>query len=245
MSQQDKEVETEAARQSHYIFWCSIIGIPDPCGNKIGYQCIVTIYAKFVMCGINYYNKDFLRLSALRGYATAVNTLFQLRGFKQPTNLSNPSNMPGIIINNLIKEETVASQHSPLDSTIFAELQQAASSSHSWDSDQNLLFDILTLARFIGPCVSEYAQTTKDKIDYHVYPSGTCVIKAITANDFVFYDKNGHVLKKINNSSLDLATSVQITWRIQKNHQNSQRIKLSAGTKDPAIALYGEHCKWS
>jgi hypothetical protein len=31
--------------------------------------------------------------------------------------------MPGIIINNLIKEETVASQHSPLDSTIFAELQ--------------------------------------------------------------------------------------------------------------------------
>ncbi len=60
MSQQDKEVETKAARQSHYIFWCSIIGIPDPCGNKIGYQHIVAIYAKFVMCGINYYNKDIL-----------------------------------------------------------------------------------------------------------------------------------------------------------------------------------------
>jgi hypothetical protein len=30
--------------------------------------------------------------------------------------------MPGIIINNLIKEETVASQRSPLNSTIFAEL---------------------------------------------------------------------------------------------------------------------------
>jgi hypothetical protein len=60
MSQQDKEVETEAARKSHYIFWYSIIGIPDPCGNKIGHQCIVAIYAKFVMCGINYYNKDVL-----------------------------------------------------------------------------------------------------------------------------------------------------------------------------------------
>jgi hypothetical protein len=35
--------------------------------------------------------------------------------------------MAGIIINNLIKEETVASQRSPVDSTIFAELQQAAS----------------------------------------------------------------------------------------------------------------------
>jgi hypothetical protein len=48
---------------------------------------------------------------------TAVKTLLQLRGFKQPTDLSNPSNMAGIIINNLIKEETVASQRSPLDST--------------------------------------------------------------------------------------------------------------------------------
>jgi hypothetical protein len=142
-------------------------------------------------------------LSTLRGYLTAVNTLFQLRGFKQPTELSNPSNMPGIIINNLIKEETVASQRSPLDSTIFAELQQGASSSHSCNSDQNLLFDILTLTRFIGPSVSEYAQTTQDKIDYHVYPSGPRIIKAFTANDFVFYDKNGHVLKKIDNSSLD------------------------------------------
>ncbi len=69
---------------------------------------------KFVMCGINYYNKDILLLSTLQGYATAFNTLFQLRGFKQPTDLSNPSNMAGIIINNLIKEETVASQCSPL-----------------------------------------------------------------------------------------------------------------------------------
>ncbi len=97
--------------------------------------------------------------------------------------------MAGIIINNLIKEETVASQCSPLDSTIFAELQRAASSSHSCNSNQNLLFDILTPARFIRPLVSEYAQTTQDMVDYHVYPSGAWVIKAFTANDFVFYDK--------------------------------------------------------
>ncbi len=94
---------------------------------------------------------------------------------------------------------------------------------------------MLTLSYFIGPRVSEYAQTTQDKVDYHVYPSGTRVIKAFTANDFVFYDKSSHVLKKINNSTLDLATSVQITWRIQKSRQNGQKIKLSADTKNPAI----------
>jgi hypothetical protein len=82
---------------------------------------------------------------------------------------------------------------------------------------------------------SEYAQTTQDKIDYHVYPSGTHIIKAFSANDFVFYNKNGHVLKKKGDSSLHLATSVQITWHIQKNRQNGQKIKLSADTKNPAI----------
>jgi hypothetical protein len=143
--------------------------------------------------------------------------------------------MAGIIISNLIKVETVASQRSPLNSTIFAELQQAASSSHSCNSDQNLLFNILTLAHFIGPCVSEYAQTTQDKVNYHVYPSGTCVIKAFPANDFLFYNKNGHVLTKIDDSSLDLATSVQITWCIQKNCQNGQKIKLSVDMKNPTI----------
>ncbi len=139
-------------------------------------------------------------MSTLCGYATAVNTLFELWDFKQPTNLSNPTNMAGIIINNLIKEETVASQHSHLDIAIFAELQRAASSSHSCNSDQNLLFNILTLAHFNGPGISEYAQTTHDKVDYCIYPSETCIIKAFTANDFIFYDNNGHVLTEIDDS---------------------------------------------
>ena len=73
---------------------------------------------------------------------------------------------------------------------------------------------MLTLSPFIGPRINKYAQTTQDKVDYHVYPSGTRVIKAFTANNFVFYDKSGHILQKINDSTLDTATSVQITWRI-------------------------------
>ncbi len=104
----------------------------------------------------------------------------------------------------------MAIQRSPLDSTVFAELQRTASSSHSCNSNQ-------------------------DKVDYHVYPSGTHVIKAFTANDFVFYDKNCHVLKKIDDSSLILAASIQITWPIQKNCQNGQKIKSSADTKNSAI----------
>ena len=102
MSQHNKDLETEAARQSHYIAWCAIIGIPDPCGPEYGYQRIVAIYIKYVMCGINYYNKDVLCSKTVHGYAFAVNALFLLRGYKQSTDLSDGNNMPGIIINNLI-----------------------------------------------------------------------------------------------------------------------------------------------
>jgi hypothetical protein len=94
---------------------------------------------------------------------------------------------------------------------------------------------MLTLSLFIGPCISKYVQTIQEKIDYHVYPSGTCVIKAFTTNNFVFNNKKGHVLKKINDSILDTTTYVQITWGIQKNRQNGQKIKLAVDTKNPGL----------
>ena len=79
--------------------------------------------------------------------------------------------MAGILINNLIKEENIATQRSPLDYAIFAQIQQAAHMSNNLDLDHSLLLDIVTLSCYIGPCVSEYAQTTQLKINYHIYPS--------------------------------------------------------------------------
>ncbi len=135
MSQLSKDLQTEASRQSHYIAWCSIMSIPDPCGTEYGYQQIVAIWVKYIMFGLNYYNKEVLRSSTIKGYAMAVNTLFCLRGYKPPTNLSDKNNMPGIVINNLIKQEDVANQRAPLDNEIFAEINRAAKTSHSLDSD--------------------------------------------------------------------------------------------------------------
>ena len=211
------------------------MSIPDPCGTEYGYQRIVAIWVKYVMFGLNYYNKDVLRSNTVRGYALAVNTLFRLRGYKPPTELSDRNNMPGIVINNLIKQEDVANQRAPLDNEIFAEINRVAKTSHSLDSDRNLLFDILTFGRFIGPRVSEYAQTTQERVDYHVYPDGNRVIKAFTANDFIFCDNKNNILTPVDESSLAAATSVKITWRIQKNRNNGQTIRLKADPKHPDI----------
>jgi len=107
---------------------------------------------------------------------------------KEPIVLSDPYNMAGILINNLIKEEDIAKQRSPLDSNIYAEMLRRSNTSLSLDSEQRTLFDVTTIGRYLGPPVSEYAQTTDTKVENHVYPSGRKVIKAFIVNGFQFID---------------------------------------------------------
>jgi hypothetical protein len=76
----------------------------------------------------------------------------------------------------------------------------------------------VALGRFIGPHLSEYAQTTQDKVDYHSYPFGTTVIKAFIANDFIFYNDRERIIKELNKDSLQQARFIKITWWIQKNN---------------------------
>ncbi len=104
MSQRDKEIETEATRQTHYIRWAQIMKVPDPCGHQQGYQRIVAIYIKYLMTGVNFGNKDFLRLATVQGYASSINLLFKLRDIKPPIDVADPNNASGILITTLSRK---------------------------------------------------------------------------------------------------------------------------------------------
>ncbi len=67
MSQRVKEIETVAARQAHYIQWCRVMNIPDPCGDNLGYKHIAAMYAKHLQFGVNYTNKEGLQAAILSG----------------------------------------------------------------------------------------------------------------------------------------------------------------------------------
>jgi hypothetical protein len=152
--------------------------------------------------------------------------------------------MTAILLNNMLREEDIARQRAPLDKKIFAKLHRMAIASKCEDSVSDLLFDVVALGRYIGPCLSKYAQTTQDKVDHHTYPSGKTVIKAFIANDFIFYDEKKRVIKNLNNDSLQRARFVKITWRIQKNRQNSQSITLAAEFDLPKFAPCTAQCDW-
>ena len=230
-SRQGPEIETDAARQAHYIKWADILGIPDPCGPYPGYQRIVAIYIKYVQCGVNINSIKVLRSATVKGYAESVNTLFKLRNMPVPADLSDPNNMSAMLINNMLREEQIARQRAPLDNEIFAELRRVANASKSDDSANMLLRDVVTLGRDIGPRLSEYAQKNQRKVDVHTYPSGTTVIKAFTANDFIFFDVKKHIIEDLTTESIESVAAVKITWRIQKNRQNGQSITLAVDIK--------------
>ncbi len=128
-----------------------------------------------------------------------------------PVDTSDPNNMVGILINNLVKEEDIARQQSPLDSNIFAKLLRKSNISRLPDLELRTLFDLVAIGHYIGPCMSKYAQTTDKNMDYHVYPSGKQVIKVFTANDFQFFYKNSQVITELSNTLIEVVDRVCIT----------------------------------
>ncbi len=93
----------------------------------------------------------------------------------------------------------------------------------------------MALGCYIEPHLSKYSQTTQDKVNYHTCPSGTTVIKAFIANDFIFYNERKCIIKELNKDSLQQALFVKITCRIQKNCQNGQSITLTTESDQPKI----------
>ncbi len=244
-SRRSPDLETEAAWQAHYIKWAKIFGIPDPCGYYKGFIRIVAIYIKYIQCDVNYNNKQVLWSATEQGYAKAVNNLFKLRSFSPPADLSNLNNMTAIILNNMLREEDITRQRAPLDNEIFAELPRTAIASKGKDLVSDLLFNVVALGCYIGPCLSEYAQTTQDKVDHHTYPSSKMVIKAFIANDFIFYNKMKCVVKDLNEDSLQRARFVKITWRIQKKTASTaNRLPSRQRLIDPNCAPCAAQCNW-
>jgi len=61
------------------------------------------------------------------------------------------------------------------------------------------------------------------------------VIKAFIAKDFQFIDVTGQVITGLSDASIEHVDRVCITWHIQKNCQNNQKISLSCDKTNPTI----------
>ena len=91
--------------------------IPDPCGEHPGYQRVVSCFIENLMLDNN------SRSKTVKGYAESINTLFRLRGFPVPVDLSNKNNMCTRLIDALENEEVIAKQRNPITNEMFASME--------------------------------------------------------------------------------------------------------------------------
>ena len=112
----DSEIETTRFRQAVYVEFCRSQKVPDPCGNHDGYERIVACFLEKLMHDHN------SRSATVRGYAQAINILFELRQYKIPVDLSNRTNMCYNLILAREREENVARQRSSITREMFTEL---------------------------------------------------------------------------------------------------------------------------
>ncbi len=223
-----------------------MMGVRDPCGDDDFYMHLFAMYVKHLQFGNNYTNKTGLRSATVTGYGVAVTYLFTLRGFRSPYDTSDPNNIGAILISNYKTEEDIAVQRLPLNSAIFAELQRSASAAKSNHSEKRVLYNITCLGRFIGNRLSENGQTSPSKIDYHVYPSGKQVIKAFTANDFVFIDSSGIAIPShsLTEASADQIARVKITWRFKKIVEMAKQSRCQLTKIILSSAQSAQHSNW-
>lgn len=215
--------------------WCKTMGIEDPAGgSQEGWAHIVATYLKYVMYGINCRNTIEPRSKTVEGYAKSINVLFELRGFAEPVDFNDQENSGTVVIHNLKVRETVARQRKELDHKILASLVEIAAASPE-DSAERAVLNWVCIGRILGLRAGEYAQKTQSRVEVHTYPDGSQEVKAFKADDFVFYDKNGKRIVDLCEESLDELAWVVVKWRIQKNRQNGQTLKVKADNKNKVL----------
>jgi hypothetical protein len=189
--------------------------IPDPCGNEPGYKYIIACFIEKLMSDHN------LQSKTLRGYVESINSLFCLRNFPIPGNLSDQANMCAKIITARKKEENIANQRSPITREMFAPLLDTASKSNCIDSLEAVVADWFILIRITGLPCAEYAQKTQSAVGEHVHPSGKRVIKAFIPTDWKFYKENGRTvtIHPLNKDIKVFPAKLRLTFRIQKKEE--------------------------
>ena len=165
-----------------------------------------------------------MRAQSVREYLEAVNALFVERGFHSPVDFAGEAG-PAYTLYEVVKTwEEEPNRRTHLTPEFIEAVRERASHDKSQNGFSNAINDHIILGRCNGHRLSEYGQQTQQKIDYHELPCGTRrIIKAFLRKDFRFLDNQERTIKDpINN--LDLIDTIEITWRVQKNRRNGQRI---------------------
>ena len=184
--------------------------------------------------GGNNINQLELRAQTIREYLAEVNNLFSSRGYDEPVDFSRPDRPPALFYHNVKTWESEPNRRTHITPEFLSEFFTRANDDPTGLSFTSAMLDWTILGRFTGFRLAEYGQSTQKAIDFHETPNGNRIMKAFCRHDFVFFDKHG---RKVNDpvNQEGRIHSVTITWRVQKNRRNGQKISWVANPSSPKL----------
>jgi len=182
-----------------------------------------------------------LRYDTIKGYAEAAITLFLLRDFPVPFSPDDKTSIAATILRNIKEEENIAVQRAPLTVEMFAVMLQDLIRL-DFLSMESCIIDQAILGRYIGPRLSEYGQKSHNRAEYHDFPSGKSVLKAICADDIIFLGKDGRRIQNFTLESADQVAKIRVKFKVQKNRRNGEEKEVLADSNNkqmcPAKAAF-------
>ena len=194
------------------------------------------MYAQSLAEGHTLQRKE-LRSQTIREYLEAINLLFTSHSFDAPVDFDDKKSISTNVYDSVKTWESEPNQRTYMAPEVLAALmtKAAAVAQNAPDSLIPVVCDWVLLSRYTGFRLCEYGQKTQTRIEYHtVGHNQKHIMKAMQRSDFRFFDAQGNVITDLINDR-DRVVSVEITWRVQKNRQNGQKITWVANEAFPLL----------
>ena len=195
------------------------------------------MYTKSLIAGNNIKGIT-LRAETLKGYLEAVNDLFEEKCCDAPVDFSDTKGCSAAKFYRQIRTwEGEPNRRTHMTPEFLHELITQADNTPDKDSFVPVVADWSIAARYAGFRMCEVGQRTQTRKEFHLVPvTNRRILMALHRVDFVFLDKHGfRVTDPANN--IDSIHSVRITWRVQKNRRNGQKITWTIDLVNPRLCI--------
>ena len=132
-------------------------------------------------------------VGTIKGYFTAVNQHYRKSGFREPFDPKDDSDVSKLLREHK-KFEDEPAKRGPLTEKMIVEMcRQAEEDPLGFKA---AIYEFTQLGSFGGFRQQKFAMDSKNQIKYYVKPNGDLDVRAFTVSNFLFYNKDGVLVKK-------------------------------------------------
>jgi len=180
---------------------------------------VVSRYVVYIMNGYGCTTK-YIAVKTVKEYLKEINKHYTTYGLPPPWV-------------NTAQTKTAKRREPLTQSCIETMLELAAHYGHSEDCFECLMRDMVTLGRYTGNRIQEYAMDSPNVIKYYATPDGN-VMRAFSVSNILFRDAHGMPLAtSVAMDTPNLVVQVGTRYDIQKNRNNGQVLWYHRDTLNP------------